>query len=265
MSFELISSFNLIWLFLFIIKSNWFYTWSHFCLFSFKLKTCPFHPWFQYELTKDGVTESAELWNIPVVGFAELEEAVTLTLWVTVVSSASIFFTVEVFSRIMKLTITKWTIYKKNFARQSSRGWWSFFVGQRSSLFMRIVQLVSSNMVTCISLSFFIDVVVSVGLTRPVDDGLIDDNLIGSELGRSMSGISLSSSGVFFSSEYGSSISSSGSISNPGTSGASGTSLLVNETSGPFPVTSSGHGTYEQGASIRFRPAQNSFSITSTP
>ena len=26
MSFELISSFNLIWLFLFIIKSNWFYT-----------------------------------------------------------------------------------------------------------------------------------------------------------------------------------------------------------------------------------------------
>ena len=107
MSFELISSFNLIWLFLFIIKSNWFYTWSHFCLFSFKLKTCPFHPWFQYELTEDGVTESTELWNIPVVGFAELEDAVTLTLWVTVVSSASIFFTVEVFSRIMKLTIFK--------------------------------------------------------------------------------------------------------------------------------------------------------------
>ena len=179
----------------------------------------------------------------------------------------------------MKLTITKWRISKKIFARRSSRvarAWRSFIVRQRSfllliiysprsSLFMRIVQLVSSNMVTCITLSFFIDVVVSVGLTRPVDDGLIDDNLIGSELGRSMSGISLSSSGVFFSSEYGSSISSSGSISNPGTSGASGTSLLVNETSGPFPVTSSGHGTYEQGASIRFRPAQNSFSITSTP
>ena len=44
MSFELISSFNLIWLFLFIIKSNWFYTWSHFCLFSFKLKPCLFIP-----------------------------------------------------------------------------------------------------------------------------------------------------------------------------------------------------------------------------
>ena len=111
MSFELISSFNLIWLFLFIIKSNWFYTWSHFCLFSFKLKTCP----IPSELTEDGVTESAELWNIPVVGFAELEEAVTLTLWVTVVSSASIFFTVDVFSRIMKLTITKRIISEKLF------------------------------------------------------------------------------------------------------------------------------------------------------
>ena len=39
MSFELISRFNLIWLFLFVIKSDWFYIWSHFCLFSFKLKT----------------------------------------------------------------------------------------------------------------------------------------------------------------------------------------------------------------------------------
>ena len=91
-------------------------------------------------------------------------------------------------------------------------------------VFLRIVRLVSVKIVNFITLSFFIDVVVSVGLTRPVDDGLIDDNLTGLEFGRSMSGISLSSSGVLFSSEYGSSISSSGSISNPGTSGASGTS-----------------------------------------
>ena len=151
-----------------------------------------------------------------------------------------------------------------------SRGWWSsakniFYFRLAEIVFLGIVRLVSSKIVNFITLSFFIDVVVSVGLTRPVDDGLTDDNLTGLEFGRSMSGISLSSSGVLFSSEYGSSISSSGSISNSGTSGASGTSWLVNGTSGPFPVTSSGHGTYEQGASIRFRPAQNSFSITSTP
>ena len=108
--------------------------------------------------------------------------------------------------------------------------------------------------------SFFIVVEVAVGLTGPVIGGLIDDNLSGFELGRIVSGISFSSSGSFFSFEYGSSISSSGSIS--GTSGANGTS-------GSCPMTSSddslGHGTYEQGASIRFRPAQNSFSITSIP
>ena len=63
--------------------------------------------------------------------------------------------------------------------------------------------------------------------TRTVVGGLTDDSL-GSELGRIMSGIF--SSGSFFSFEYGSSISSSGSISGTIPWGASGT---------PGPMTSS--------------------------